>query len=88
MKLLTNLLSLTGAELLSKLATFAAFAYVARVAGPDGFEGGITTRKYSSLTRVSRATAYRELADLLAKGCLDPVGGGGRSHAYAIRWNV
>ena len=57
-------------------------------AGPGGFEGGITTRKYSSLTRVSRATAYRELADLLAKGCLDPVGGGGRSHAYAIRWDV
>ncbi len=57
-------------------------------AGPGGFEGGITTRKYSSLTRVSRATAYRELADLMAKGCLDPVGGGGRSHAYAIRWDL
>lgn len=55
-------------------------------AGPGGFEGGITTRKYSNLARVSRATAYRELADLVAKGCLEPAGGGGRSRAYAIRW--
>src|SRR3990172_935711 len=33
-------------------------------AGPDGFEGGINTRKYMSLTKTSRATAYRELAEL------------------------
>ena len=53
-------------------------------AGPGGFEGGLTTRKYRSLTRVSRATAYRELADLVLQGCLEPIGGGGRSSAYAI----
>jgi PST family polysaccharide transporter len=35
--LFRNLLSLTGAELAGKLLTFAAFAYLARVAGPDGF---------------------------------------------------
>jgi Fic family protein len=56
-------------------------------AGPGGFEGGITTRKYSGLARVSRATAYRELADLVEQGCLEPAGGGGRSHAYEIRWD-
>ena len=55
-------------------------------AGPGGFEGGMTTRKYGHLTRVSRATAYRELIDLVEKGCLEPSGGGGRSRSYEIRW--
>ncbi|MBL8191597.1 MAG: oligosaccharide flippase family protein [Acidobacteria bacterium] len=32
-----NFLSLAGAELFAKVLTFAAFAYLARVAGPDGF---------------------------------------------------
>ena len=32
-----NFLSLAGGEMASKLVTFAAFAYLARVAGPDGF---------------------------------------------------
>lgn len=54
-------------------------------AGPGGFEGGINTRKYMSLTHTSRATAYRELADLVAKGCLVPTGAGGRSSGYAVR---
>ncbi len=55
-------------------------------AGPDGFEGGMNTRKYMGLTRTSRATAYRELADLVEKGCLEPTGNGGRSSAYRVRW--
>lgn len=54
-------------------------------AGPDGFTGGMNTRKYTSLARTSRATAYRELADLVEKGCLAPVGSG-RSAGYVIRW--
>jgi len=29
-------------------------------AGPDGFEGGLTTRKYVSMAKVSRATAFRK----------------------------
>lgn len=37
MKLVKNFLSLAVAEVISKVATFAAFAYLARVAGPDGF---------------------------------------------------
>jgi Fic family protein len=56
-------------------------------AGPGGFEGGMTTRKHANLNRVSRATAYRELAALVQKGCLEPAGGGGRSRSYEIRWN-
>jgi PST family polysaccharide transporter len=36
-KLVKNFLSLAGAEIISKLVTFAAFAYLARVMGPEGF---------------------------------------------------
>ena len=53
-------------------------------AGADGFEGGMNTRKYGSLTRTSRTTAYRELTDLVAKGCLQPTGAGGRSASYVL----
>jgi Fic family protein len=55
-------------------------------AGPAGFEEGMSTRKYASLTRTSRVTAYRDLADLVAKGCLRPTGRGGRSAGYEIAW--
>lgn len=52
--------------------------------GPRGFEGGLTTRKHMGLTRTSRATAYRVLADRVQKGCLVPTGKGGRSNGYEI----
>jgi len=55
-------------------------------AGTGGFEGGINTRKYMSLTGTSRATAYRELADLVEQGCIAPNGKGGRSSGYDIIW--
>lgn len=55
-------------------------------AGEEGFEGGINTRKYMSLTKTSRATAYRELADMVEKNCLQPAGKGGRSSGYTIVW--
>jgi Fic family protein len=55
-------------------------------AGPGGFEGGLTTRKYLGMTRTSRATAQREIADLLAKGLLVRRPGGGRSTSYEIVW--
>ena len=54
-------------------------------AGPGGFVGGMNTRNYVSLTRASRATAYRELADLVEKRCLAS-SGAGRSVSYEIRW--
>jgi Fic family protein len=44
--------------------------------GPGGFEGGMTNQKYAHLTRASPATAQRDLADLVAKGCLLAVGSG------------
>jgi Fic family protein len=55
-------------------------------AGPDGFEGGMTNRKYTSLAKTSRQTASRELADLVIKGCLVSLNAGGRSSAYRIPW--
>lgn len=56
-------------------------------AGPGGFEGGLTTRKYVSLTEVSRATAYREISDLVDKGVLNLRGGQGRSVSYDLVWS-
>lgn len=55
-------------------------------AGPDGFEGGLNARKYMGLTRSSKATATRDLADLLEKGCVRKGAEGGRSTHYEIRW--
>jgi Fic family protein len=56
-------------------------------AGPGGFEGGLTTRKYASLADVGRVTAYKELTDLVQLGCLVPPRKGGRSSAYDIPWD-
>jgi len=56
-------------------------------AGPGGFEGGLTNRKYAGMTHVSRATAQRELSDLVQKGVLCPNPGGGRSISYDLCWD-
>jgi Fic family protein len=53
-------------------------------AGPGGFDGGMSTKKYENITGASRATASRELIDLEAKGLLQQVGGG-RSTRYHVR---
>ncbi|MHC4792130.1 MAG: Fic family protein [Planctomycetota bacterium] len=55
-------------------------------AGPGGFEGGLTNRKYAGMAHVSRATAQRELADLVQKGILRSNPGGGRSTSYDLCW--
>jgi Fic family protein len=55
-------------------------------AGPEGFQGGLTTRKFAGIAHVSRATAYREIADLLAKGVLRQNPGRGRSASYGLNW--
>ena len=56
-------------------------------AGPGGFVGGMTNRKYAGMTHISRATAQRELADLVGKGILRPNLGGGRSASYDLVWD-
>ncbi len=48
------------------------------------FTLGINASKYQSLAKVSKATATRELADLLRKDCLRKLPGGGRSTRYEL----
>jgi len=55
-------------------------------AGPDGFEGDLSARKYMGIAGVAKATATRHLADLLSKGALVRLEGGGRTTRYAINW--
>ena len=52
--------------------------------GPAGFEGGINAGKYGSITKASKATATRDLRNLLEKGALVPLEGGGRSTRYRV----
>jgi Fic family protein len=55
-------------------------------ATPDnlsGFLGGLSTEKYTAIAGVSRATAYRELTDLVARGLLAQ-NGQGRGTRYAL----
>ena len=52
--------------------------------GPKGFEQGLSAAKYQAVTKVSKATATRHLADLLNKGCLEKLAGGGRSTRYQL----
>jgi Fic family protein len=51
-----------------------------------GFVDGISAAQYQKVAKVSKATATRHLADLLEKGCLMRMEGGGRSTRYQIRW--
>lgn len=55
-------------------------------AGPGGFEGGLKNNKYMGIAHTSRATAQRELADLVKKGILIKKPGGGRSANYDLDW--
>lgn len=56
-------------------------------AGPEGFEGGLTTRKYASMTKVSRPTAFREIDQLLELGIIKKNPGMGRSVSYNLVWD-
>lgn len=55
-------------------------------AGKGNFTGGLTTRKYASIAKVSRATAFREIDDLLSKKVLRALEGKGRSVHYDLIW--
>ena len=52
--------------------------------GRKGFEGGITTRKYEAITKCPNRTASRDLSDLVAKGIIIPLSGGGRTTRYEL----
>ena len=53
-------------------------------AGPDGFEGGLSNKKYRAMTKTSAATATRDLTQLVEWGILRKTGEG-RSVRYEIR---
>lgn len=55
-------------------------------AGTHGFEGGLKNKKYMGIAHTSRATAQRELSDLVNKGILIKMPGGGRSAGYDLDW--
>jgi Fic family protein len=52
-------------------------------AEPKGFEGGMTAKKYISITGTSKATATRDLQLLTGLGVLENAGGG-RSNHYIL----
>ena len=55
-------------------------------AGVDGFEGGLSTKKYISIAKTSPATAKRDIADLLSKNLISQVEGtAGRSVRYVVK---
>jgi Fic family protein len=55
--------------------------------GPQGFEGGMRTQKYMGITGASRATATRDLQQLVEMGVFEEVGEGRSTH-YQIRADI
>lgn len=55
-------------------------------AGPDGYAGGMTNKKYVAIAKTSPATAKRDLGDLVSKGLLRVGPSRGRSAFYEIAW--
>ena len=54
--------------------------------GVDNFEGGLTTKKYISLTKVSKATAVRDMAQLIEFDCITQIeGSSGRNIRYLVK---
>jgi Fic family protein len=53
--------------------------------GSENFEGGISTKKYVSITKVSKATAVRDLASLIEFDCIRQIENtSGRNIRYKI----
>lgn len=48
--------------------------------GIKGFEGGMSAKKYMSISKASKATATRDLQDLVEKEAFVPIGGGRSTH--------
>jgi len=53
-------------------------------AGVEGFKGGMSAKKYASITKCSKATATRDLTNLLHRGCFSKLPGVGRSTRYEL----
>ncbi|MGY8524833.1 Fic family protein [Paracidovorax citrulli] len=50
----------------------------------DGFDGKLTSSKWAAMTKCSPDTALRDINDLMARGVLRKMEGGGRSTAYEL----
>lgn len=59
---------------------------IRKMLGQDApsFENGINAAKYQNLTRCSKATATRDLQDLVAQGVLAPIHSKGRYARYKL----
>lgn len=53
----------------------------------DGFEGKFTTATWAVIARSSTDTALRDISDLLERGVLRKLEGGGRSTGYELTEN-
>lgn len=53
--------------------------------GQNDFPQGINATQYQRAAKVSKATATRHLSDLVTKGCLKKLPGGGRSTRYQVK---
>jgi Fic family protein len=53
-------------------------------AGLEGYEFGVNAKKYMSMSGCSKATATRDLVELVKKECLYRLEGGGRNARYRI----
>lgn len=53
-------------------------------AGVEGFVHGMSAKKYMSIAGCSKATATRDLSDLVSKGCFVQLEGGGRNARYGF----
>ena len=53
--------------------------------GEQGFENGINASQYQKVAGVRKATATRHLAELVERGCIEKLPGGGRNTRYQIR---
>jgi len=50
----------------------------------DGFTGKLQTSKWAKMTKTSTDTALRDIKDLVEKGILQQIEGGGRSASYEL----
>ncbi|HDZ8912398.1 TPA: Fic family protein [Aeromonas hydrophila] len=52
--------------------------------GQQGFENGINASQYQKVAGVSKAMATRHLAELVGRGCIEKLPGGGRNTCYQV----
>jgi len=66
-------------KVLNKIATI----------GEENFTGGLSTKKYLSIAKTSRATAIRDIKDLVEKGFLEQIKGtSGRGVRYVLIYDI